>query len=69
MIVDGRGGAEVRYWESHKDHRLGREVCVRERAEKGYNVLAVLFVVDEFRRVHVRKDALRVHDKLCCRRR
>jgi hypothetical protein len=44
-------------------------VCVRERVEKGYNVLAVLFVVDEFRRVHVRKDALRVHDKLCCRRR
>jgi hypothetical protein len=45
------------------------EKCVRERAEKGYHVLAVLFVVDEFRRVHVRKDALHVHDKLCCRRR
>jgi hypothetical protein len=49
MIIDGRGDAEVWCQESHEDHRLGREVCVRERAEKGYNVLAVLFVVDEFR--------------------
>jgi hypothetical protein len=23
MIVDGRGGAEVRYRESHEDHRPG----------------------------------------------
>jgi hypothetical protein len=66
MIVDGRGGAEVWYRKSHEDHYLG-EKCLRERAEKGYYVLAVLFVVDEFQRVHVRKDALRVHDKLCCR--
>jgi hypothetical protein len=41
---------------------------MRERAEKRY-VLAIMFIVDEFRRVYVRKDALRVHDKLCCRRR
>jgi hypothetical protein len=67
MIVDGRGGAEVWYRKSHEDHRLGREVCVRERTEKEYRVLAVLFVIDEFWQVHVWKDALRVHDKLCCR--
>jgi hypothetical protein len=45
------------------------EKCVRKQMEKGYYVLVVLFVVDGFRRVHVRKDALHVHDKLCCRRR
>jgi len=45
----------------------GGENCVRERAEKGYCVLAVLFVTDDFWQVHVRKDELRVHDKLCCR--
>jgi hypothetical protein len=45
------------------------EKCVRKRTKKGYYVLAVLFVVDEFRQVHVRKDVLRIHDKLCCRRR
>jgi hypothetical protein len=27
MIIDGRGGAEVWYLESHEDHCLGREVC------------------------------------------
>jgi hypothetical protein len=46
---------------------LGRERLEPRRffceAEKGYYVLAVRFVVDEFRRVHIRKDALRV---LCC---
>jgi hypothetical protein len=68
MIIDGRGGAEVRYQECHEDRRLGREVCA-EANEKGYYVLVVLFVVDEFRRVHVQKDVLHVHEKLCCRRR
>jgi hypothetical protein len=38
-IVDGRDDAEVRYRESHEDHRSG-EKFVRERAEKGYYVLA-----------------------------
>jgi hypothetical protein len=33
MIVDGRGGAKVRYQESHEDHR-SREKCVRKRTEK-----------------------------------
>jgi hypothetical protein len=36
MIIDERG---VRCRESHEDHPLG-EKCVRERAEKGYYVLA-----------------------------
>jgi hypothetical protein len=28
MIIDGRGGAEVRRWESRQDHRPGE--CVKE---------------------------------------
>jgi hypothetical protein len=34
MIVDGRGGAEVRCWESHKDYRPGEYVSRNQDQKK-----------------------------------